>query len=390
MRRALLTTAALIASVAPTTATAAANPARVVTWLTTSRFVNPAGPTPFNNPSGHPRPNALRVDVYLPAGYDGHKRFPVLWLLHGHGDAYDSWVNPKDGDLLDIARGFPGIVVMPEGAQGWYTDWWNGGKRRPGWESYYLRELMPLIERRLTILPGRRNHAIAGLSMGGEGAAYFAEQRPGYFGALATFSGVLSIQRTEWPAGFNTQGQDYPTVFGPVDGFYATAHNPVALAPNLGHTRVLVRVGNGVPAPSEASNYFGILAETDLNQHAMDFSQATRAAGAPTTLTVHQGIHAWAYWRQDLVAAIKWGFFKSVPDAPASWTYETVFQHDQAWDLLLDFTTAPAALERFTRSGRHLTGTGAGKLMITKAGGCRITETMPFDVTLRSKPCKGR
>ena len=40
----------------------------------------------------------------------------MLWLLHGHGDAYDSWINPQQGDLLHIARGFPGIVVMPEGA----------------------------------------------------------------------------------------------------------------------------------------------------------------------------------------------------------------------------------------------------------------------------------
>ena len=158
-----------------------ASAAQVVTWTAPSKFVDPAGPTPFNRPPGvPPRPNALRVNVYLPDGYDGHHRFPVLWLLHGHGDAYDSWVNPKQGDFLRIAKGFRAIVVMPEGAQGWYTDWWNGGRRTPGWESYYLLELMPLIERRLRIMPGRANHAIAGLSMGGEGTAFFAELQ-GFF-----------------------------------------------------------------------------------------------------------------------------------------------------------------------------------------------------------------
>jgi S-formylglutathione hydrolase FrmB len=326
--------------------------------------------------------------VYLPDGYNGHRRFPILWLLHGHGDAYDSWINPKQGDFLQIARGFSGIVVMPEGAQGWYTDWWSGGERRPGWESYYLLELIPLVERRLRILPGRSNHAIAGLSMGGEGAAFFAEQRPGYFGAVASFSGTLSIQRPEWPTGFNTQGQDYNTVYGPPDGFYATGHNPVALAANLAHTRVLVRVGNGVPAPSEINNTFGILAETDLQFHAMQFAHAVRAAGADTTFTQHQGIHDWPYWRRDLIAALKWGFFKPVVETPVRWTYITVDQHDRAWDLRLDFSSPPSAVEKFVRNGSALRGTGTGTVTVTMASGCRLVRTMPFTTTLPATPCR--
>jgi S-formylglutathione hydrolase FrmB len=367
---------------------APARGARVVTWLTTSRYVDPAGPTLFNPPpGGGSRPNALRVNVYLPDGYDGQRRFPILWLLHGHGDGYDSWIYPGAGDLLHVAAGFPGIIVMPEGARGWYTDWWSGGKQSPGWESYYLRELMPLVERRLRILPGRSSHAIAGLSMGGEGAAYLAEQRPGYFGAVATFSGVLSIQRPEWPAGFNTQGEVYTTVYGPPDGFYATGHNPLALAANLAYTRVFVRVGDGVPAPSEFGNTFGIVAEDELHLHAIDFTNATRAAGAPTTLTVHQGIHAWPYWRRDLAAAIRWGFFRPVPGTPRSWTYQTVHQHVQAWDLRIDFVKQPASVERFVRDGRRLSGSGSGTVTIDRAGGCRLSARMPFDLTLPSKPC---
>jgi S-formylglutathione hydrolase FrmB len=360
-------------------------PARVVTWTTTSAYVNPAGPTPFNHPAGSATvPNALRVDVYLPAGYDGKRRFPVLWLLHGHGDAYDSWLNPQDGDFLHIAAGFPGIVVMPEGAQGWYTDWWSGGTRRPGWESYYLDELTGLVQRRLRILPGRSNHAIAGLSMGGEGAVYFAEERPGYFGSVGSFSGAVSIQRPEWPAGFNTQGQDYNTVYGPVSGFYATGHNPTALAGNLRYSRLFVSVGNGVPAPSEVTNYFGAVAETELQFHATDLLAAARAAGAQTTYIHHQGIHAWDYWRRDLVNALKWGFFAPVAEAPVNWSYQTVDQHAVAWGLRLDFAPPPPAVERFTRSGNTLSATGAGTVTVTVPGrrGGHFTATLPFSRAL--------
>src|SRR5439155_22876282 len=81
-----------------------AHAAKVVTWTTHSRFIDLAKQH-FNSPppGAAARPPALRVDVYLPSGYDGRRHFPVLYLLHGHGDAYDYWVNPKRGDLLHIA-----------------------------------------------------------------------------------------------------------------------------------------------------------------------------------------------------------------------------------------------------------------------------------------------
>jgi len=188
-------------------AAAPAGAARIVTLTTTSKFVDPAK-VQFNGPPpGAPdRPPALRVNVFLPDGYDKGGRFPVLFLLHGHGDSYDHWASPYRGDIEDVARGFPGVIVMPEGAQGWYANWWNDGRRaEPAWERYHLDELIPLIEKKFRIRAGRRWHAIAGLSMGGEGAMYYASQRPGYFGSAGSFSGAISIQRPEWPSGFDTR-----------------------------------------------------------------------------------------------------------------------------------------------------------------------------------------
>src|SRR3954465_2145535 len=109
----------------------------LVTWKhTKSRFVDPAH-AQFNNvPAGAPaQPRALPVNVLLPDGFTRARRDPVLYLLHGHGDSYWSWFASGNGDLLNTARGFPGIVVMPEAGQGWYADWWNDGRRgSPGWE----------------------------------------------------------------------------------------------------------------------------------------------------------------------------------------------------------------------------------------------------------------
>jgi S-formylglutathione hydrolase FrmB len=394
------TAAALILAAAGALVLAApAGAAQVVTWTTTSRYVDPSG-LDFNKPPGAPdRPKALRVNVLLPDGYTRAKRYPVLYLLHGHGDAYDSWVNSRNGDALKVAKGFPGIIVMPEGARGWYTNWWNGGKRgAPGWERYHLDELIPLVEKRLPIRSERRWHAIAGLSMGGEGATFYSEQRPGYFGSAATFSGPLSIERPEYAGpGFNTQGEEYTQVYGDPDGeerYYVVGHDPKELTDNLRYTRVYVSVGDGVADPTksdEVKNYFGQLAEAELHQQAMEFLGAAQQSGVDVTYRPHQGIHAWRYWRADLANAIAWGLFKPVTAHASSWKYKTVARHSAAWGFRFAFSGAPPSeLITFRKSAGTVSGAGSGKVWIRTPRGRLFKVTLPFSRLRSSDEVRGR
>jgi len=364
-----------------------ARASQLVSWTLTSRYVDPAKAQFNAPPPGVPaRAPALRVDVLLPDGYNGIRAFPLLMLLHGHGDAFDYWVNPQKGDLLDIAPHFPGIVVMPDAAQGWYTDWWDGGARGTdgrAWERYFLDELMPMVMSRLRILPGRSNHAIAGLSMGGEGAIYLAEQLPGYFGAAASFSGVLSLQRPEWPIGFGTQGQQFQQVFGDPQAqrFYVTGHNPTALTDNLRYTRLFVRAGDGLALPvfpNELTNLAGAVSEVELAAHAIDFVTEANARGEDVTYQPTTGVHDWPYWRLALQAALQWGFFKPVTQAPPSWTYATVRKSGRAWDLSFSFARPPDTVETFVRQGDRLSATGSGVVTITGDGRPPFTAAVPF------------
>jgi S-formylglutathione hydrolase FrmB len=385
MRRLYVCAVALIAAVVIAPAEAAP---RLVTWKhTTSRFVDPAS-AQFNNvPAGAPaQPRSLPVNVLLPDGFTRARRYPVLYLLHGHGDSYWSWFASSNGDLLNTARGFPGIVVMPEAGQGWYTDWWNGGRRgSPGWESYHLRELIPLVERRLPIRRGRRWHAIAGLSMGGEATMYYAAQLPGYFGSAAAFSPPLSIQRPEWPAGFNTQGQDYNTVFGDVGGSYATGHNPLRLVSNLRWTRLFVGVGDGTPAsPDDVDNFFGQVAERELRAQADEFVPAAQAAGDSVVYDKRPGVHDWPYWRQYLRDAIAWGLFKPVVWHPRTWTFKTVMRRSSAWGFSFSFAAAPGEVETFSFANGRLSARGSGRVTVLGPRRCRLVATLPFT----SRTCK--
>lgn len=71
-----------------------------------------------------------RMTIYLPPTYDGKKRFPVMYLLHGHGGDETAWGDlGRTSQIMDnlIAEGkcVPMIVVMPNGnptcnaAPGW-------------------------------------------------------------------------------------------------------------------------------------------------------------------------------------------------------------------------------------------------------------------------------
>jgi S-formylglutathione hydrolase FrmB len=363
-----------------TTTTVSANaPAHIVTWTLTSRFVDPAKVGMASPPAAiAPRPNALRVNVLLPAGYDGTRPFPVLYLLHGAQSAYDYWAAPERGDILHTAQGFDGIIVMPEGGTaGFYANWWNNGQRaNPAWESFFFNELIPQVERRLKILPGRQYHAIAGLSMGGDGALFLASQLPGYFGAAASFSGTVSMQR--WQAA--NDGAFFPIFGDPVaQHFYLAGHNPTDLVTNLANTRIYVSVGDGVSqTPADRTHPDRAAGEAKMALQAHDFLAAAQAANVPVTFRPHAGIHDWPYWRRDLQDAIRWGFFVPVPDPPNHWTYRTVAQTGDAFGYHYRFQDPPNVVENLSLAAGVLHGAGAGHVTITSPTEQTFTTTMPF------------
>src|SRR5579862_8473476 len=73
---------------------------------------------PFESQVLHQR---APFNVLVPAGYENSvRRYPVLYLLHGIGDHYDTWV--KNTNLVEYSRPYQLIIVMPEGDKAWYVD----------------------------------------------------------------------------------------------------------------------------------------------------------------------------------------------------------------------------------------------------------------------------
>jgi S-formylglutathione hydrolase FrmB len=365
---------------------------RVVTWELHSGFVNPrtaALADPHQGSHSVHRPT-LRVRILLPDGYDGHRRFPVLYLLHPHGSNADSWLDPGQGDIARLSRGLGAIIVMPDGGVNYYSDVWNGGSRNPAWERYEVEQLIPRVEHRLRIRAGRRWHALAGFSMGAYGAYYLAAQRPGYFGAAASLSGPLNLQRLEWPTAYNIDqspwGMTYDDQWGDPqsNAFYWTGHNPTRLLANLRYTRLYAVHGDGIPhTQAELNDTVSALAEKEVGQQTDDFVSAARQAGLDVTFRLARGLHNWPSTRERYPGAQGWGFFRAVSERPSRWTYDTVERRAGAWGFRFGFAAAPATGETFSLDGRRLTGGGSGAVAVRAPGGRLLHLHVPFSIVLR-------
>lgn len=156
--------------------------------------------------------------VYTPAGYDpaGSEKLPVLYLIHGMTDTYETWFKVGHVNIiLDnlIAQGLAKrmIIVMP------YANPYPEMMLRGLADSYdaigtdivtreILDEVVPFIESNYNVLTGKKNRAIAGFSLGGRQALACGLGNPEQFQYVAAMA----------PAIF---GEEYKTNFA--TGVYA-------------------------------------------------------------------------------------------------------------------------------------------------------------------------
>jgi enterochelin esterase family protein len=123
-----------------------------------------------------------RFLVYTPPGYaqNTYHRYPLLLLLHGSNDTSDGWtsvgnVNFIADNLIAEKKMVPMVVVIPNfypvsstnsGPRGGGGRGGDGGAANSKFYKYLLDEVIPAVESKYRIAAGRKNHAVAGFSMG--------------------------------------------------------------------------------------------------------------------------------------------------------------------------------------------------------------------------------
>ena len=180
------------------------------------------------------------IDIWLPEGYSGSKKYPVLYMQDGQMlfDSRNSW-NMQAWDIDDVATELFEAKKIREFI---VVGIWNGGETRhseyfpqktfaqltqterdtvvaqlqragrtketftPQSDDYLkflVKELKPYIDKNYSVYKNRKNTFIAGSSMGGLISIYAICEYPEIFGGAACLS-------THWVGTFTLENNPFP------------------------------------------------------------------------------------------------------------------------------------------------------------------------------------
>ena len=323
------------------------------------------------------------VAVLLPAHYDpsGRTRYHVLYLLHGAGGDYHSWL--AGGAEQDLGT-LPVIAVMPNGSEpgmdGNYTDWFAHASRgtAPAWESYHVDELLPFIDAHFPTLTGAAGRAVVGISMGGGGATKYAAEYPGTFGYVGTFSGeahpllpvALAYQpkTCRWgdPATEQVIWRDNDSA-------------DLAALGNLRGIRIFIRSGDGTPGPFDSATApadpveaavrrIELLIEYGAHLENESLVAALPASGVrDADVRFFPGSHSWPYWRRDMREFVGWLWtqFRHPPHAPTTITLGSAHTAFSAWGWHFRVNRRVREFVYLRLARDRIRATGSGELAVT-------------------------
>lgn len=152
--------------------------------------------------------------VYTPAGYDpaGSETYPVLYLIHGMTDTYETWFKVgRMNNIMDnlIAQGLANkmIVVMPyaNAVPEMQNRKIKGDFNVLGTDNFVkeiINDVIPFIEKNYKTKTDADNRAIAGFSLGGRQTLATGFGNPDVFHWVAAFA--PAIFGGEWEKNFET------------------------------------------------------------------------------------------------------------------------------------------------------------------------------------------
>ncbi|MDE7108652.1 MAG: esterase family protein [Muribaculaceae bacterium] len=225
--------------------------------------------------------------VYLPTGYEeGDTRYPVLYLLHPAGGTHENWINMGElpqiaDDAIRSGMALPMIIVMPDasGAGDFHLGKHLGFFSVPGWdyESYFHKELIPLIDSSYRTVADRKHRAITGASMGGEAAISYAQKHPDMYGASCALCGIVGHPEQSRMA---QSDKDYADSL--------IANNPTAFVENA--TPETVEQLKGI-------RWYADCGDNDFFYEGnVAFYLTMKSKSIPIEYRMRSGVHGWYYW----------------------------------------------------------------------------------------------
>jgi S-formylglutathione hydrolase FrmB len=227
------------------------------------------------------------MNVIIPQGGPSAKnrKYPVLYLLHGHSDDHTIWM--RRTSIERYVEGMGLAVVMPAVNRSFYTDMKYGYK----YWTFISEELPAIVRSLFPISDKREDNFAAGLSMGGYGAMKLVLNNPKKYAAAASLSGALDIAGHVEANGFT----DIEIIFGENAKVRGTKNDLMYLVEK-------VAASNG-PKPKL---YSCCGTEDFLYQDNLKFRDLCRSLPLDYTYEEEPGSHEWGYWDMKIQSILKW------------------------------------------------------------------------------------
>jgi S-formylglutathione hydrolase FrmB len=206
----------------------------------------------------------------------------VLYLLHGLSDDASAW--QRYSSIETVANQYGLVVVMPSVGRSFYTDQPNGQL----YFTYLMKELPQYLEDVFGLQPKREDTLLAGLSMGGYGAIKAALLHPERFFAVASFSGVLSMEIMSLLANDPRQNE-FTYIFGDLNQIVGSPHDPMVWLKQAAlHVNTLPRL------------FIACGRQDDLYPLNVMARETCKQLGIPVDYYEEDGKHDWYFWDRQI------------------------------------------------------------------------------------------
>jgi putative lysine transport system ATP-binding protein len=233
------------------------------------------------------------VNLILPEdnGGVGKPPYKLLYLLHGYSDDQNAWL--KNTRIHSHVWGRNIAVVMPAAAHSFYHNECHGKRY---WD--FVSEELPMMVHRYFNLPENRETTyVAGLSMGGYGAAKLALNHPERFAGAICLSGAMDCGMNE--SGFIPP--NFYDMFESEEAYLNSNGNLFKLAPEVAK----------LPAGQKPRFFLTCGTKDFLRCEVLRFDKMMRGLDFDYTYIEDMGFeHTWDYWDYRIQTGLDWAFGK--------------------------------------------------------------------------------
>ena len=225
---------------------------------------------------------------------DGKAKCQTLYLLHGGGEDYTAYIRYTNIEVW--AQKYQLAVVMPDGANSSYMNMVHGSR----YYAYISDELPNMLQNIFPLSRKKKNHFIAGFSMGALGTLHWTLDKPNFFSAAAVMSGGCDFKEaTEYimPGRIDLSDDIFHCPFGSIEDYVGSD----------GDVRLLARKMKEHIPREKWPRLFSAVGKDDFMYIAcFHFKEYMDKLGIPLEFHTGEGGHTWEFWNKWLPEILEW------------------------------------------------------------------------------------